>query len=88
MSDERDEGVPTLCRLAGCKREKSSATGHCGFHDDLRDRFAAAALTGMCAFDGPVPGIKPGEFVSMERMARDSYHIADAMLAAREWRKR
>lgn len=44
----------------------------------LRDYFAAAALTGLLA-----PHI-PGEGITNQKYADDSYRLADAMLARRE----
>ena len=47
----------------------------------LRDRFAMAALTGMCAW-GWV-GLTDREKETDPDLARRAYHIADSMLAAR-----
>lgn len=43
----------------------------------LRDYFAAKAMQGICAS-------KPSDFWTDDRIARDSYSLADEMLKARE----
>lgn len=48
----------------------------------IRDTFAAAALTGMCA--NPMALNKVNMDGCNERLARDAYWLADAMLKARE----
>ena len=45
--------------------------------DGLRDQFAAAAMQGMLAASWGNP-------MECQRLANDSYRVADAMLAARE----
>jgi hypothetical protein len=47
-----------------------------GRYEELRDQFAAAALTGLLAWDG-------SHAVSVDHMAAWSYQFADAMLARR-----
>jgi hypothetical protein len=74
----------TLAHLGGPvhPQETQNADGSvsvwCGMN--LRDYFAAAALTGLCAsFDGPC---LDDAFVS--GVARRAFDVADAMIAARE----
>lgn len=62
-------------------REQDGEGGYQRFTGmSLRDYFAAAAITGLCAsFDGPS---LDDAFVSC--VARRAFDVADAMLAARE----
>lgn len=46
-------------------------------HKDLRDRFAIAALTGICASG-------PSHNFSNEILAREAYGLADAMMVERD----
>ena len=70
MSETLERAFPVTDRNAG------PASGGM----TLRDYFAAAALTGLCAsFDGPCL-----DDAFVQGVARRSFDVADAMLAARE----
>ena len=62
------------------KAENPKLQGPDGEYLDLRDYFAAAALTGLIATPKAPPDCDP---VTHERLAQDAYWCADAMLKAR-----
>lgn len=80
MSDAMSDGGPAFPRQHAVADANDPAFKIGAIGMSLRDYFAAAALTGLCAsFDGPCL-----DDAFVEGVARRSFDVADAMLAARE----
>jgi hypothetical protein len=73
-------------RKEAAERERIE-TNHRHANQELRDRFAIAALTGMMASPALMEHITGQELVdgsALDRMAHAAYRQADAMMKARE----